>query len=150
MAPGPLAPSKQQHPSPSQTVSPPQLEATSRVAPEEPPHLKRRDEMPLHKALIGGWWEAFARDSELVQEAREEHYMTNCPHFNCKTSHDLTNISQNILTPTGLLGFQIYEIQESQDGQSELQYANDTLRALPKGLQFSMPYLPQNYPKSWA
>ena len=110
------------------------MEATSRVASEEPPHSKRRDEMPLHKALTGSQWEAFARDSDLVQKAREEHYKTNCPHFDHKTSCNLTTVFWDMITSTGLLGSQIYEIQEFWEGWSELQYANDMLRASPKGL----------------
>ena len=39
--------------------------------------MKRRDEMPLHKALAGSRREAFARDTDLVQKAREEHYKMN-------------------------------------------------------------------------
>ena len=120
MAPGHLALSKWQHPSPSWTVSPPQLEATSRVGSEEPPHLKRMDEMPLHRVLTGSQREAFARDLDLVQEAREEHYKTNWPHFNHKTSHNLMNVFWGMITSADLLGSQIYEIQEVWEGQSEL------------------------------
>ena len=67
---------------------------------------------------------------------REEHYKTNHPHFDCKTSHDLTNIFQNMITSASLLGSQIYKIQESWEGQSELQYANNALKAVPQRLQF--------------
>ena len=115
--------------------------------PEEPPHSKRRDEMPLHKVLTEGWCEAFARDSELVWKAREEHYKTNHPHFNHKTSHNLMNIFQNMITSAILLGSQIYEIQESWEGQSKLHYANDALRALPKGLWFFHAVSPSELPK---
>ena len=135
IAPGPSAPSKWQHPSPIQTVFPPQSEATPRVAPEEPSHSKRRDEMPLHKALTGGQQEAFTRDSELVQKTREEHYKINCPHFDLQTSCNLMSIFQNMITSADLLGSQIYKIQESWEAQSELQYGNVALRASPKGLQ---------------
>ena len=90
--------------------------------------------MPLHKMLTGSQWEAFARDSNLVQKVREDHYKTNHPHFNCETSPDLMNVFWDKIASAGLLGFQIYEIQEVWEGQSELQYANDVLRALPKGL----------------
>ena len=120
MAPGPPALSKQQHPSPSQTVSPPQLEVTSRVTSKEPPHSKRRDEMPLHKALAGSWWEAFIRDLDLVQKAREEHYKTNCPYFNHETSCNLMKIFWDMIPSAGLLGSHIYEIQEFWEGWSEL------------------------------
>ena len=132
---------------PSQTVSLPQSEATPRVVPDEPPHSKRRDEIPLHKALTGGRQETFAMDSELVQKAREELYKTNHPHFNCKTSHDLTNIFQNMITSPSLLGSKIYKIQESWEGWSELKYSNGALRALPKGLQFFHAVSPSELPK---
>ena len=60
--------------------------------PREPSCLKRRDEMPLHKALTGGKQEAFARDSDLVQRARDAYYKTNCPHFDCKSLCNLMNV----------------------------------------------------------
>ena len=46
-----------------------------------------------------------------------------------------------------LLGSQIYEIQEFWKGQSELPYANDVLRALPKGLWFFHFVSPSELPK---
>ena len=135
--------------SPIQMVTPlPQpdcIPSSIRSHPEWPPQLKRRDEKPLHRTC--GWWEAFARDSELLQETREEHYKTNHPHFNHKTSHNLTSICQNMITSTSLLGSQIYEIQESWEWWSVLQYANDTLRASPKGLQFFCAISPSELPK---
>ena len=142
-----LALSKWQHPSPDQTLSPPRLEVTSRVDSKEPLHLKRRDEMPLHKTLTGSQWEAFARDLDWVQKAREEHYKTNCPNFYHKTSYNLKNIFQDIITSASLLGSQIYEIQEVWDGRSELWYVNDVLKASPKGLQFFHPVSPSELPK---
>ena len=109
--------------------------------------MKRRDETPLHKVLAGSQREAFARDSDLVWKAREKHYKTNCPHFDCETSCDLMNISQDMIRSASLLGSQIYKIQEVWEGQSELQYTNNVLRALPKGLQFFCPVSPSESPK---
>ena len=82
-----------------------------------------------------------------MQKAREEHYKTNCLHFNHETSHDLTNIFLNMITSASLLGSQIYDIQESWEGWSELQYANNASRALPKGLQFFCAISPSKFPK---
>ena len=76
--------------------------------------------MPFHKVLMGSQQEAFARDLDLVWKAREDYYKTNCPYFNCKTSHDLMDIFQDMITSTSQLGSQIYEIQEVWGGQSEL------------------------------
>ena len=57
------------------------------------------------------------------------------------------NIFQDMIASTGLLGSQIYEIQEFWEGQSKLWYANDMLRALPKGLWFLHPISPSESPK---
>ena len=132
---------------PSHAVSLPSLEAASRVASEEPPCSKRRDEMLLHKVLTGSQWEAFARDSDLVWMAREDYFKTNHPHFDYKTTCDLMDIFQDMVTSTDLLGSQIYEIQEVWGGKSELQYVNNTLKTLPKGLQFFCPISPLELPK---
>ena len=91
-APRPSSGTKLQHPSPDQAVSLPQsgdeVEGTS----EEPPHLKQKDEMPFKKSLKGSQREAFQKDSDLVWQAREDYFRTNHPHFDCKTSHDLSSL----------------------------------------------------------
>ena len=110
---------------------------------EEPPHSKQRDEMPLHKVLMGSQQEAFAMDSDLVWKAKEDYFMTNHLHFNCKTSCDLTDVYQDMIASAGLLGSQIYKIQEVWGGWSELQYANNALKTSPKGLQFFHPKSPK-------
>ena len=53
---------------------------------EEPLHQKWKDRMPLKKLLKGGQWEAFAKDSDLVQQAREAYFRMNQPEFNHKYS----------------------------------------------------------------
>ena len=83
----------------------------------------------------------------LVWKVRQEYYKTNHPHFDCKTSHNLMNIFQDMIASASLLGSQIYEIQEFSEGKSELQYANNALRALPKGLQFFCPISLSESPK---
>ena len=80
-------------------------------------------------------------------EGKRGHYKMNCPHFDHETSHDLTNIFWDMMACTSLLSSQIYEIQEFWEGLSELWYANDGLRALPKGLQFFHPISPSELPK---
>ena len=76
--------------------------------------------MPLHKAFMGSQQEDFAQDCDLGQKAREDHFKTNHPHFDCKTSCDLTDIFQDMIASAGLPGSQIYEIQEVWGGQSKL------------------------------
>ena len=136
---GPSPWSKWQHNLPDwvEALSPPV--ATSNVAPEEPPHSKWKEEMPLHKALTRSWQEAFSWDSQLVHKTREEYYQKNCPHFNSENSCDLTDVFWNMVELFSLLGSEIYEIQETWTGRHELEYANYSLKILPKGLKFFHP-----------
>ena len=52
-----------------------------------------------------------------------------------------------MISHVSLLDSQIYEIQEAWTGCSDLQYVNDVLRTLPKGLQFFCPMSPSELPK---
>ena len=117
-------------------------EATSKVTPEQPSHSKWKEEMPFHKALSRSHQEAFSRDSRLVWKAREDYYQENCLHFNSENSCNLMGIFWNMINSTGLLGPEIYEIQETWTGQHELEYANYTLNTLPKGFKFFHPVSP--------
>ena len=72
---------------------------------------------------------------------------TTHPSFDCKTSCDLTGVFQDMIASTSLLGSQIYKVQEIWTGQDELQYANDELKPLPRGLQFFHPVSPSESPK---
>ena len=142
MAHRPLPGSKWWYPSPDWDVSLPQSEGTAGGVSEELPNLKWRDEMPLYESLMGSQWEAFAKDLDLVQKAREDYFKTNCPHFNHATLCDLMGIFWDMVTSASLLGSQIYEIQEVWRGQNELWYANDVLKTSPRGLQFFCPISP--------
>ena len=86
ITPRPSPGAKWQYPSPNWAVSPSQLEDAVGGVPEEPPHLRQRDETPLYKSLMGNWWEALANDSDLVWKAREDYFKKNHPHFDHETS----------------------------------------------------------------
>ena len=60
----------------------------------------------------------------------------NCPHFNHKTSCDLSGVFQGMIASVSLLDSQIYEIQEVWTGWEDLWYASDVLNTSPKGLAF--------------
>ena len=132
---------------PNQVVSLPQSGDKAAGGPEEPPHQKWKDEMPLKKFLKGGWQKTFAKDSDQLQQAREDYFRTNCPHFNCETSCDLSGLFQEMIAFADLLGSKIYEIQEAWTGWEDLQYANDALKTSPKGLWFFCPVSPSELPK---
>ena len=150
-APRPSPQTKQWHSLPDQVVSSPQSGGKDEVASEEPPCLKWKDEMPFKKSLTGSWHDAFAKDSNLVQQAREDYFKTNCPCFDCKTSCNLTNVFWDMITYAGLLGFQIYKIQEVWMEWKDLQYANNVLKIHQSVCSFSaVLYHLQNCPRSWA
>ena len=48
----------------------------------------------------------------------------------------------NMIESAGLLGSKIYEFQDTWTGRHELEYANYTLKTLPKGLEFFHPMSP--------
>ena len=114
---------------------------------EELPHWKEKDWLPLKKLLKGVQQEVFARDSNLVQQAREAYFRTNQPEVDCKFLHDLTGLFWEMIASVGLLDSEIYEIQEVWTRQEDLQYANDALKLLPKGLWFFNPMSPSESPK---
>ena len=109
--------------------------------------LKEKGWNTSSQSVTRGSAEPFTRDSNLVCKVREEHNKTNHQHFNCVTFQDLMNIFWHMITSAGLLGSQIYEIQEFWEGWSKLQYANNALRASPKGLQFLYAVSPSESPK---
>ena len=76
--------------------------------------------MLLHKSLMGSWQEAFAKDLNLVQKAREDYLKTTHPCLDHESSCDLTGVFQDMITSASLLGSQIYEIQKVWTGWEEL------------------------------
>ena len=106
--------------------------------------------MLLHKALSRSCQEAFSRDSKLVWKAREEYYWEHCLHFNNTTSCNMMDVFQNMIESTSLLSSKIHKIKETWTGQSELQYANNYLRTLPKDLKFFDPVSPSESPQVMA
>ena len=103
--------------------------------------------MPLKKLLKGGQQETFARDSNLVQQAREAYFRMNWPEFDHQFLWDLAGLFWEMFTSVGLLHSEIYKIQEVWTRWEDLQYANDALKLLPKGLQFPCPISPSESPK---
>ena len=65
--------------------------------------------MPLKKLLKGGWWEAFTKDSDLVQQVREAYFRMNQPEFDCEFLCDHTNLFQEMIPSPGLLDSEIYK-----------------------------------------
>ena len=84
---------------------------------------------------------------DLVHQAREAYFRTNCPHFNCETSHDLCGLFQDMIASVNL-DSKIYKIQEAWTGREDLRYANNVLKTSSKGLQFFHPISPSELSKA--
>ena len=103
--------------------------------------------MPFHKALTGGQQEAFVRDSRPSVEGERGLLQEKPPTFRLQ---ELIQADECFLGEDHicqLTKFQILKIQEFWEGWTELQYANNALRALPKGLQFFHVVSPSESPK---
>ena len=117
------------------------------VTNDEPPHLKWKGETSFMASLKGDQWEAFAKDSHLVQWAREDYFKAHHPHLNHEILQDLSDLFWDIIISTNLLNSEIFQIQENWTRLEGLQATNDTLMALPKGLHFFWTILLAELPK---
>ena len=138
---------KQQHHSPDPIGVLPLSEATSKASPKGPPSSKWWEVMPVYKASMRSFQEAFSEDSHLVRKMREEYFRNHCPNFNNENSSDFTDVFWHMIETASLLGSAIYEIQEAWTGWDELQHANYVLKTLPKGLRFFQVVSPSESPK---
>ena len=82
---------------PNQVVSSPQSGDEAVGTSKELPCLRQKDNMPFTKSLKGGQWEAFAKDSDLVQ-ARKDYFKTNHPCFDHKTLCNLSGFLWDMIT----------------------------------------------------
>ena len=60
----------------------------------------------LRNSQKGGWQEAFAKDSDLVQQARETYFRMNWPEFDHKSLHALAGLFWEMIASIGLLDSQ--------------------------------------------
>ena len=107
--PAALAPSsgtKWWHHLPNQAVCSPQPTDEIKEPSEELPHQKQKDGMPLKKLLKGAQQEAFSKDSDLVQQAREAYFRTSHPDFDCEVQRNLATLLQDKIVSASLLDSQ--------------------------------------------
>ena len=136
---------KQWHHSPDQEATSPRSgEEEATGTSEEPPHQKQKNVNPLMKLLKEGQWEAFTKDSDLVQNTRSVYFRTNHPNFDHKVSHDLSCTFWEMVDSAGLLDS---EVQDTWTGWKELKYAHCAMMNFPKGLWFFCLVSPLELPK---
>ena len=145
-APEPLPRPKQQHPSAVPVDILPPGRATSQASLMGPPSSKWQEVTPLYKALTASHLEAFSWDSSLLRETREEYFRRHSLNFGTKNTCDLSEVFWHMIVAAEILGSSIYEIKKTWTGPDELQQANYTWRALPKGLKFLRAVPPSQSP----
>ena len=138
---GPSLGTKQWHPSHDQVVSPPQPWNKAVGVPEELPCLRQKDEMLLKKSLKGSWQEAFAKDSNLAWQAREDYFKTNHPHFNWETLQDLSDVFWDVISHVNLLDSQIYKNPKGLDRAGRLAVHQWCVEDLTKGFPVFPPHV---------
>ena len=120
---------------------------TSKATSEGSPSSKQWEVQPWNKVLKQSCSEAFSWDTNLVKEARKEHFKRHSYNFSMEGTHDLLEVFRQMAESADLLGTTIHEIQEVWMGPVELKQANYALRSLPKGLNFLHAVPPSGSPK---
>ena len=133
-------------PSPDPMDSMPLGGTMSKATAEGPPSSKQWEVPPWYKVLKQSCSEAFSQDTSLVRVARKEYFKKHSP-FTTDGTCDLSEVFRHEAKSAKLLGLAIYKIQKVWEGPDELQQANYTLRALPKGLKFLQAVPPSESPK---
>ena len=102
---------------------------------EEPPCHKQRNRMPLAKLLKGRQWEAFTKDSNLVQRARGPTLGWTALILTVRF-HMICLIHFRKWHSAGLRGLDIYEVQDTWMGQKDLCTANHAAKTSQRNIQF--------------
>ena len=113
-----------------------------------PPCLKWKGETSYMMSLKGDWQEAFAKDSHLVQWAREDYFKAHHPHFNHETLWDLSDLLQDMIISADLLDSKISKSKRTGPGKKTYGLQMIHWRLYQRACIFSKLYCQQNCPKS--
>ena len=115
--------------------------------PREPAPQRQREEDPLAGHLGDPCHEAFCKDSKLVQCIRQIYFRTHVLTFHKEDTYELMEVFKELVEMAGLLGTEVYPVQDSWMGKSELHSAYYTVRGFPKDCHFFRIVLPLESPK---
>ena len=121
--------------------------ATTKATSGRPPSPKRQETPHWFTTHRPNCAEALSQDSDIVKEARREHFSKHSYDFILDGTHDLSGMFKHLAMRAGLLGTSIFEIQSPWTWPKELKQANYILLSLPKGLKFLQVVLPSKSPK---
>ena len=86
--------------------------ASLNITPEEHPHQRQKEWRPLARLLKESHWEAFRKDSNIIQATRGSYFKMHYPKFDCEGSQDLSHTFQEMVTSAGLMDSDLHELQE--------------------------------------
>ena len=82
----------------------------------------------------GTHWEAFLKDSDLVQHIRWTYFRAHPSVFHKEVTYELTNVFREMAEMAGLMDTEIHQIQDQWQGKKELQVANHAAKGSAKNL----------------
>ena len=106
-----------------------------------------REEDPLVEHLRGTHWEAFCKDSDLVQHIRWTYFRAHLLVFHKEVTHNLANIFGEMAKMAGLMGTEIHPVQDQWQEKKELHVANHMAKGSAKILHWFQVVLPIESPK---
>ena len=97
--------------------------------------------------LRGTCWEAFCKDSDLVQHIRQTYFKAHLPVFHKEVTHDLANVFREMTKMVGLMETKIHPVQDQWQEKKELHVANHMTKGSAKNLCYFWVVLPVESPK---
>ena len=110
-------------------------------------HQRQTDGKPIAKLLEVSHWEAFAKDSDLVQMTRQAYFRAHCPKFNHEVPCNISHTFWEMAGSAGLLNLDIHEVQDTWTGLKELSTANHVARSSSKDVLYFWVVLPTELSK---
>ena len=80
--------------------------------------------------LRGTHWEAFHKDSDLLQHIRQTYFRAHSPFFHREVTHNLADIFKEMAKMVGLIGTKIHPVQDKWQGKKELHMAKGSAKNL--------------------
>ena len=103
---------------------------------EEWPHWRQKDGRPLAKLLKESHWEAFSKDSEIVNAARWAYHLLHKWMFAKEGSYNLTSVFCKMATSASHLDSDVHEVQDEWTGQKDLWATHQAVKSSPKDIYF--------------
>ena len=115
--------------------------------PGELPLWRWKEEDPLAEHFGGTHWEAFLKDSDLVQCIRQTYFRAHLPVFHKEVTYVLTDVFREMAEMAGLMDIEMHLVQDQWWSKKELCTANYVARGSAKDLHYFRVVSPLESPK---